>query len=80
MDSSNENHLLDIPEDNREIALHLRAIRYSLTLIEQRLTNVEKEVEGLKDRRFKLQDIFISSLILPLVGGMMLFLLTKALG
>lgn len=80
MDNGNDNHVLDIPEDNREIALHLRAIRYTLTIIETRLTNVEKEVEGLKDRRFKLQDIFVSSLILPLVGGMLLFLLTKALG
>jgi hypothetical protein len=68
---------LDVPESNREIALHLRAINTRLTGLENSFTELQASVN---ERRFRLQDVFVSSLILPLVGGMLLFLLTKALG
>lgn len=68
---------LDIPESNREIALHLRAINNRLTSLESAFTELHTAMES---RRFKLQDIFISSLMLPVLGGTLLFLLTKALG
>jgi tetrahydromethanopterin S-methyltransferase subunit G len=79
---------LDIPVSNREIALHLRTINHRFTLLENevkdRLDSLETTVSNVKDgldqRRFKAQDMVVGSLILPLVGGMLLFLLTKALG
>jgi hypothetical protein len=67
---------LEIPENNREIALHLRAIRASMSDMSDRLDALETSVS---ERRFKMQDIFMSALILPLLGGILLFLLTKAL-
>jgi hypothetical protein len=72
---------LDIPESNREIALHLRHIRTvlkenneSLVKLSERLDNLE---EGMEQRRFRFQDVLLGSLIFPLVGGMLLFLLTQ---
>jgi hypothetical protein len=79
---------LDIPASNREIALHLRVINNRFRIMEDtvnnRLDNLETQVSnvenGLTERRFRAQDILISSLIMPVVGGTLLFLLTKALG
>ena len=68
---------LEIPESNREIALHLRAINARLTSLEN---TVQEFQEMTQNRRFRFQDVLVSSLIFPLVGGMLLFLLTKALG
>ena len=83
-----ESNGLDIPESNREIALHLLAIKLQATdvktTLNSRLDNLEIKVDsieqGMNQRRFRAQDMLFSSLILPLVGGMLLFLLTKALG
>jgi len=83
-----ESNGLDIPESNREIALHLLAIKLQFTdlktTVNNRLDTLETQVsnveEGVNQRRFKAQDILVSSLILPVVGGTLLFLLTKALG
>lgn len=83
-----ENNGLDIPISNREIALHLRAIntrcRNIETTFNDRLDNLEIQVSNLEDcvnqRRSKTQEWLVSSLILPVVGGTVLFLLTKALG
>jgi len=79
---------LDIPASNREIALHLRTMnirqRNLENTVNQRLDKLETKVsdvqEGLTQRRFKAQDMLFSSLLLPVVGGTVLFLLTKALG
>lgn len=79
---------LDIPASNREIALHLRVINNRFRIMEDtvnnRLDNLESQVSnvenGLTQRRFRAQDILVSSLIMPVVGGTLLFLLTKALG
>lgn len=79
---------LDIPASNREIALHLRAMNIRQNRLEntvnQRLDSLQEQVsdvrEGLTQRRFKAQDMLVSSLLLPVVGGTVLFLLTKALG
>jgi hypothetical protein len=68
---------LDIPESNREIALHLRAIKLRLDNLEGSVSSFQDSME---QRRFKLQDVLLSSLLFPLVGGMLLFLLTQALG
>lgn len=68
---------LDIPESNREIALHLRNINGRLDSLEGTVSNIS---EGMEQRRFRLQDVMLSSFLFPLVGGMLLFLLTKALG
>lgn len=79
---------LDIPASNREIALHLRVINNRFRTMEEtvnnRLDSIQDEVsnvkDGLENRRFRAQDILVSSLIMPVVGGTLLFLLTKALG
>jgi hypothetical protein len=79
---------LDIPASNREIALHLRTLNMRLRVLEntvaEQLDSLENQVSnietGLRERRFKAQDLLVSSLILPVVGGTLLFLLTKALG
>jgi hypothetical protein len=68
---------LNIPESNREIALHLRSIRNDVTDIRERLDTLESTIET---RRFRAHDIVMSSLLFPLVGGMLLFILTKSLG
>jgi hypothetical protein len=68
---------LDIPESNREIALHLRSIRTNMANMNTRLDNLENTIQT---RRFRLQDVMLSSLVFPLVGGMILFLMTKGLG
>ncbi len=68
---------LEIPESNREIALHLRSIRGDMSNMSNRLDNLEDTIE---QRRYRLQDVVLSSLLFPLIGGMVLFLLTKALG
>jgi hypothetical protein len=67
---------LDIPRSNREIALHLRAINARLTDLEK---TFETYQQTMSERRFRFQDVLVSSLIFPLVGGMLLFLLTKGL-
>jgi len=68
---------LDIPESNREIALHLRNINGRLDSLEGSVSSIQT---GMEQRRFRLQDVLLSSFLLPVVGGMLLFLLTKALG
>jgi hypothetical protein len=73
----NDFNALDIPEDNREIAIHLRVIRLSIADLTKRVSDLEDSVQ---QRSTKFQDNLFSGLILPLVGGMLLFLLTKALG
>jgi hypothetical protein len=66
---------LDVPASNREIALHLRTINSRLTSLEESFSEFQTSIG---ERRFRLQDVLMSSLVLPLVGGMLLFLLTKA--
>jgi hypothetical protein len=68
---------LDIPESNREIALHLRNINGRLDSLEGSVSSIQ---EGMEERRFRFQDVLLSSFLFPVVGGMLLFLLTKALG
>jgi hypothetical protein len=68
---------LDIPDTNREIALHLRDIRMDLANVSERLDTLETSVQA---RQTKFHDNVFSGLLLPVVGGMLLFLLTKALG
>lgn len=67
---------LDIPTSNREIALHLRAIREDMNNVSSRLDTLENSIET---RRFRLQERVVGGLLLPIVGGMLLFLLTKTL-
>jgi hypothetical protein len=75
---------LDIPESNREIALHLKAIRLDQTGIRGECSHLNSRLDALEttieQRRYKFQDVLLGSLLLPLVGGILLFLLTKALG
>jgi hypothetical protein len=95
MSLNNNGDHIDVPQSYREIALHLRGIRGETAVTNNRLTNLERKFEdsesnlnermdNLEDkidqRRFRLQDMFISCLLLPVVGGMLLYLLTKALG
>jgi hypothetical protein len=68
---------LDIPASNREIALHLRNIISRLDNLESQVSGIQ---EGMNQRRFKAQDLWVGSLLLPLLGGTLLFIVTKALG
>ena len=67
---------LDIPESNREIALHLQAIKLNVSSIFERLDTLES-ASAQQQRMFR--ERVVSGLILPVLGGMLLFLLTKAL-
>jgi hypothetical protein len=67
---------LEIPESNREIALHLRSIREDITNMSNRLDSLENATE---QRGIKFQDRVFGGLLLPVLGGMLLFLLTKAI-
>lgn len=68
---------LEIPESNREIALHLRAINNRLSELE---TTVNEFQESMEKRRYRLQDVFLGGLILPIIGGTILYLLTQTIG
>ena len=65
---------LEIPERNREIALHLRALRRDVGEINERMDNFENSIA---QRRFRLQDLILGSLILPAISGMLALLITK---
>lgn len=68
---------LEIPENNREIALHLRSIKDKINTMNDRLDIMERSIEA---RRYRLQDVMLGSLLLPVLAGIVLYLLTKALG
>jgi hypothetical protein len=67
---------LDIPESNREIAIYLRQIRTTVSDLTNRVTALENTIQ---ERNSRFQDNLLSGLLLPLAGGMLLFLLTKGL-
>lgn len=68
---------LDIPKSNREIALHLRSLRQDLKKINNRLDTLENT---LQKRRFRTQDVVVGGLLFPVLGGILIYLVTKGLG
>lgn len=67
---------LDIPESNREIALHLRSFRLDFIDIKSRLTALENARTA---RRSFFDRALFQNLLLPCLSGAFLFLLTKLL-
>lgn len=61
---------LDIPNSNREIALHLRAIKTDLIDIKTRVVSLENA------GRSKLE-VFTRNFLLPVASGIVLFLITQ---
>lgn len=97
------NNDLDVPENSREIALHLRIIKMGLddassriealeravgtrinnldTTLNDRINTIGSAVDNLEssivERRFKLQDILVASLLLPIIGGTVVALVPR---
>lgn len=62
---------LEIPESNREIALHLRSIRRDITQINTRLDDIE---DSATQKKLRIQDLLFS-----VVGGIVVYLCTQLL-
>lgn len=62
---------LDVPESNREIALHLKNIREDVEQINNRMDEFEDSVS---QRRLKFQDLLYS-----VIGGIVVYLCTQLL-
>lgn len=71
---------LDIPEDNREIAIHLRNIRMDIYNLTKRVSELEGAIQTDRQTRGKSFEDRVWGFVGALVGGIMLFLLTKGLG
>lgn len=71
---------LDIPEDNREIAIHLRNIRMDLFNLTKRVSELEGAIQVDRQARGKSFEDRAWGLIGAVVGGILIFLLTKGLG
>ena len=71
---------LDIPEDNREIAIHLRNIRMDIFNLTKRVSELEGAIQTDRQTRGKSFEDSVWGFVGALVGGIMLFLLTKGLG
>lgn len=61
---------LDIPNSNREIALHLRALRTDFVEVKNRVTALENAGKGRLE-------VFFKNFLLPIASGVVLFLITK---
>lgn len=62
---------LEIPESNREIALHLRSIRQDITQINTRMNDFENSAT---QKKLRFQDLLFS-----VVGGVVVYLCTQLL-
>lgn len=71
---------LDIPEDNREIAIHLRNIRVDLYNLTRRVSELEGAIQTDRQSRGKSFEDRAWGLIGAVVGGILIFVLTKGLG
>lgn len=60
---------LEIPESNREIALHLRSIRQDITQINTRINDFENSAT---QKKLRFQDFLFS-----IVGGVVVYLCTQ---
>lgn len=62
---------LDVPESNREIALHLKNIREDVEQINNRMDEFE---DSISQRRLRFQDLLYS-----VIGGVVVYLCTQLL-
>lgn len=70
------NSELGIPETNREIGIHLVNMQEDINDLNIKINSLEGEMRG---RRFKVQDMILGGLMLPILCGIMLIILTKGL-
>lgn len=71
---------LDVPEDNREIAIHLRNIRISIADLTRRVSEIETAIQTERNSRGKSFEDRVWGLIGAVVGGIMIYVLTRGLG
>lgn len=62
---------LEIPESNREIALHLRSIKRDITQINSRMDDFENSAT---QKKLRIQDLLFS-----VIGGIVVYLCTQLL-